>query len=206
MSSLCWSGHSIIAVSYHIWYPDQPFPLLAIRSRKTLIILSLTSQSVTLVPSLFLALWRTESTTTWYQISLTSLGPVSLVSTACLFSPPVWLQVRIINKLLFIHTSHVPVICLLRADTTRSKRDHEVDGRDYHFVMSREQMEKDIQDHKFIEAGQYNNHLYGTSVQSVREVAEKVTLFRLFTRTVKWNKCLYKMSLMILTTNHWLGN
>ncbi|KAL8188349.1 UNVERIFIED_CONTAM: Disks large 1 [Gekko kuhli] len=57
--------------------------------------------------------------------------------------------------------------------TTRPKRDYEVDGRDYHFVMSREQMEKDIQDHRFIEAGQYNNHLYGTSVQSVREVAEK---------------------------------
>uniref|UniRef100_A0A671RVP8 Disks large homolog 1 n=1 Tax=Sinocyclocheilus anshuiensis TaxID=1608454 RepID=A0A671RVP8_9TELE len=57
--------------------------------------------------------------------------------------------------------------------TTRPKRDYEVDGRDYHFVISREQMEKDIQDHKFIEAGQYNSHLYGTSVQSVREVAEK---------------------------------
>ncbi|XP_029971594.1 discs large homolog 1-like protein isoform X15 [Salarias fasciatus] len=57
--------------------------------------------------------------------------------------------------------------------TTRPKRDYEVDGRDYHFMVSREQMEKDIQDHKFIEAGQYNNHLYGTSVQSVREVAEK---------------------------------
>ncbi|XP_041119344.1 discs large homolog 1-like protein isoform X5 [Polyodon spathula] len=57
--------------------------------------------------------------------------------------------------------------------TTRPQRDYEVDGRDYHFVTSREQMEKDIQDHKFIEAGQYNNHLYGTSVQSVREVAEK---------------------------------
>ncbi|XP_069474714.1 disks large homolog 1 isoform X25 [Ambystoma mexicanum] len=57
--------------------------------------------------------------------------------------------------------------------TTRPKRDYEVDGRDYHFMGSREQMEKDIQDHKFIEAGQYNNHLYGTSVQSVREVAEK---------------------------------
>ncbi|XP_026542978.1 disks large homolog 1 isoform X13 [Notechis scutatus] len=57
--------------------------------------------------------------------------------------------------------------------TTRPKRDYEMDGRDYHFVMSREQMEKDIQDHRFIEAGQYNNHLYGTSVQSVREVAEK---------------------------------
>ncbi|KAF7221833.1 transcript variant X7 [Nothobranchius furzeri] len=57
--------------------------------------------------------------------------------------------------------------------TTRPKRDYEVDGRDYHFVVSREQMEKDIQEHKFIEAGQYNNHLYGTSVQSVRAVAEK---------------------------------
>uniref|UniRef100_A0A8C7ZIC6 Disks large homolog 1 n=1 Tax=Oryzias sinensis TaxID=183150 RepID=A0A8C7ZIC6_9TELE len=57
--------------------------------------------------------------------------------------------------------------------TTRPKREYEVDGRDYHFVVSKEQMEKDIQDHHFIEAGQYNNHLYGTSVQSVREVAEK---------------------------------
>lgn len=64
--------------------------------------------------------------------------------------------------------------CGLLTDTTRPKRDYEVDGRDYHFVVSREQMEKDIQDHRFIEAGQYNNHLYGTSVQSVRQVAEKV--------------------------------
>ncbi|XP_074917861.1 disks large homolog 2 isoform X4 [Chelonoidis abingdonii] len=57
--------------------------------------------------------------------------------------------------------------------TTRPKRDYEVDGRDYHFVTSREQMEKDIQEHKFIEAGQYNDNLYGTSVQSVRFVAER---------------------------------
>ncbi|XP_030757882.1 disks large 1 tumor suppressor protein isoform X4 [Sitophilus oryzae] len=57
--------------------------------------------------------------------------------------------------------------------TTRPKREYEVDGRDYHFVASREQMEKDIQNHLFIEAGQYNDNLYGTSVASVREVAEK---------------------------------
>uniref|UniRef100_A0A4W5RZ65 Discs, large homolog 2 (Drosophila) n=1 Tax=Hucho hucho TaxID=62062 RepID=A0A4W5RZ65_9TELE len=57
--------------------------------------------------------------------------------------------------------------------TTRSRRDYEVDGRDYHFVMSREQMELDIQEHKFIEAGQYNDNLYGTSVQSVKYVAER---------------------------------
>lgn len=62
----------------------------------------------------------------------------------------------------------------LLADTTRPKREYEIDGRDYHFVSSREKMEKDIQAHKFIEAGQYNSHLYGTSVQSVREVAEQV--------------------------------
>ncbi|XP_074033107.1 MAGUK family member discs large 1 isoform X3 [Leptinotarsa decemlineata] len=57
--------------------------------------------------------------------------------------------------------------------TTRAKREYEVDGRDYHFVSSREQMEKDIQNHLFIEAGQYNDNLYGTSVASVREVADK---------------------------------
>ncbi|XP_077463266.1 disks large homolog 4-like isoform X7 [Stigmatopora argus] len=57
--------------------------------------------------------------------------------------------------------------------TTRPRRDYEVDGRDYHFMASRELMEREIQEHKFIEAGQYNNHLYGTSIQSVREVADK---------------------------------
>lgn len=60
-------------------------------------------------------------------------------------------------------------------DTTRPRRDNEVDGQDYHFVVSREQMEKDIQDNKFIEAGQFNDNLYGTSIQSVRAVAERVS-------------------------------
>jgi len=57
--------------------------------------------------------------------------------------------------------------------TTRPRRQFEVNGRDYHFVESREQMESDIQNHKFIEAGQYNGNLYGTSVASVKEVAER---------------------------------
>ncbi|XP_044056920.1 disks large homolog 1-like isoform X6 [Siniperca chuatsi] len=57
--------------------------------------------------------------------------------------------------------------------TTRPRRDYELDGRDYHFMSSRELMEQEIQEHKFIEAGQYNNHLYGTSIQSVKEVADK---------------------------------
>lgn len=33
-------------------------------------------------------------------------------------------------------------------------------------------MDQDINNHLFIEAGQYNNNLYGTSVASVREVAD----------------------------------
>lgn len=75
-----------------------------------------------------------------------------------------------------VHKQEVPddSLSLSLADTTRPRRDYEVDGRDYHFVSSREQMERDIQSHRFIEAGQYNNHLYGTSVQSVRQVAEQV--------------------------------
>lgn len=57
--------------------------------------------------------------------------------------------------------------------TTRTRREYEVDARDYHFVSSRAAMEADIQNHKFIEAGQYNDNLYGTSVASVKAVAEK---------------------------------
>lgn len=68
----------------------------------------------------------------------------------------------------------LPSIPFSPSDTTRPRRENEVDGQDYHFVVSREQMEKDIQDNKFIEAGQFNDNLYGTSIQSVRAVAERV--------------------------------
>lgn len=57
--------------------------------------------------------------------------------------------------------------------TTRPKRDSEVDGREYFFVESREQMERDMNSQMFIEAGQYNDNLYGTSVTAVKDVAER---------------------------------
>ena len=60
------------------------------------------------------------------------------------------------------------------ADTTRPQREGELHGGDYHFVTSREEMERDIQNHMFIEAGQYQGNLYGTSVQSVNDIAYKV--------------------------------
>ena len=61
-------------------------------------------------------------------------------------------------------------------DTSRPKRDKEVDGREYYFVPTREQMERDIQNYQFIEAGEYGGNLYGTSVAAVREVANDVRL------------------------------
>jgi len=61
-------------------------------------------------------------------------------------------------------------------DTSREIRPGEIDGVHYHFIKSREQMERDIKDHLFIEAGQFNDNLYGTSLASVQEVAEQVIL------------------------------
>ena len=40
-------------------------------------------------------------------------------------------------------------------------------------------MERDIQNHLFIEAGQFNDNLYGTSLAAVKEVAEKVLMITL---------------------------
>ncbi|GMR31920.1 hypothetical protein PMAYCL1PPCAC_02115 [Pristionchus mayeri] len=55
--------------------------------------------------------------------------------------------------------------------TSRAPRDSEVHGRDYHFV-SKAQMEEDVRNNLFIEAGQFQNNLYGTSIASVKEVAQ----------------------------------
>ncbi|CAH8556771.1 unnamed protein product [Dicrocoelium dendriticum] len=56
--------------------------------------------------------------------------------------------------------------------TTRSSRPNEVEGRDYHFVLSREIMVADIAAQRYLEAGEYKGNLYGTHLESVFEVAE----------------------------------
>ncbi|CAM4707848.1 unnamed protein product, partial [Caretta caretta] len=50
--------------------------------------------------------------------------------------------------------------------TTRPKREYEVDGRDYHFVASRRRWRRTSRATSSSRPGQYNSHLYGTSVQS----------------------------------------
>ncbi|XP_072394058.1 MAGUK p55 subfamily member 7 isoform X1 [Diabrotica undecimpunctata] len=53
--------------------------------------------------------------------------------------------------------------------TTRQMKPGEEDGKEYFFV-AREIMEKDIEDGKFIEFGEYKGNLYGTSAESVKAI------------------------------------
>ncbi|ESN96540.1 hypothetical protein HELRODRAFT_124649, partial [Helobdella robusta] len=57
--------------------------------------------------------------------------------------------------------------------TTRPMRAGELSGREYFFVLSKEQMEQDIQDGMFMEVGTYNEHYYGVSYRAVHEVAKQ---------------------------------
>jgi MAGUK p55 subfamily member 3/7 len=54
-------------------------------------------------------------------------------------------------------------------DTTRPCRQGEIPGREYLFV-SREKMEADIANGKFIEHGEFRGQLYGTSTESVKTI------------------------------------
>jgi len=56
-------------------------------------------------------------------------------------------------------------------DTSRPKRDHEVDGQEYRFMSSRDQRDCDVQD-----AGLVNDHFSGTNIEAVRNIAEMVRL------------------------------
>ena len=55
------------------------------------------------------------------------------------------------------------------ADTSRPRKDSEMDGQDYHFV-SRPTFESDIDGGRFVEYGEYERNLYGTSLESIRAV------------------------------------
>ena len=56
--------------------------------------------------------------------------------------------------------------------TTRVKRDNEMEGRDYYFV-TKADMSEQIENQQFIEAGQFSDNLYGTSIKAVFDVSNK---------------------------------
>ncbi|XP_033836355.1 MAGUK p55 subfamily member 6a [Periophthalmus magnuspinnatus] len=55
--------------------------------------------------------------------------------------------------------------------TSRPPREEERDGQNYCFV-TREQMERDIKDSRYLEHGEYDGNLYGTKIDSIHEVVE----------------------------------
>ncbi|GAB1602969.1 MAGUK p55 subfamily member 7-like isoform X3 [Argonauta hians] len=71
--------------------------------------------------------------------------------------------------------------------TTRQKKQHEVDGRDYHFV-SRDEMEKGILLNRFVEYGEYKGNLYGSSIDSIKCVINsgKVCVLTPHTQALKF--------------------
>ncbi|NXF18290.1 MPP5 protein, partial [Rhodinocichla rosea] len=74
--------------------------------------------------------------------------------------------------------------------TTRSRRETEAAGRDYHFI-SRQAFESDIAAGKFIEYGEFEKNLYGTSIDSVRQVINSGKICLLNLHTQVWqNSCL----------------
>ena len=70
------------------------------------------------------------------------------------------------------------------ADTTRSRRDYEVDHREYHFVTSREAMERDIQQHLFIEAGELEIPM-DFDPEEAEEIADEIRAAAQAARAVK---------------------
>lgn len=55
--------------------------------------------------------------------------------------------------------------------TSRPAREEERDGQNYCFV-TREQMERDIKDSRYLEHGEYDGNLYGTKIDSIHEVVQ----------------------------------
>ncbi|XP_048841569.1 MAGUK p55 subfamily member 5b [Brienomyrus brachyistius] len=74
--------------------------------------------------------------------------------------------------------------------TTRPRRELEVSGREYHFV-SRQAFEADAALGKFLESGEFEKNLYGTSTDSVRQVINvgKICMLSPHTKSLKVLRC-----------------
>lgn len=61
------------------------------------------------------------------------------------------------------------MLCPLLTDTSRQPRPLEESGKAYWFT-DREEMEQEIRENKFLEFGEHNGNLYGTHLDSIRDV------------------------------------
>ncbi|XP_007886276.1 protein PALS1 [Callorhinchus milii] len=109
--------------------------------------------------------------------------PASRKRPIVLIAPPNCGQIELRQKLM---ESEADRFAAALPHTTRPTRDREVNGRDYLFV-TRQFFEADILSNKFIEHGEYEKNLYGTSIDSVRQVinSAKICLLSLHTQSLK---------------------
>uniref|UniRef100_F1KS75 MAGUK p55 subfamily member 5 n=1 Tax=Ascaris suum TaxID=6253 RepID=F1KS75_ASCSU len=78
--------------------------------------------------------------------------------------------------------------------TTRPKRAGEMDGVHFHFV-TRQKFQEDVKAGKFIEYGEYQKYLYGTSIASIQAVVDRAKIC-LLTLKAENLKALRRTSLM----------
>lgn len=71
--------------------------------------------------------------------------------------------------LIHVNCSFHCIECVVLTDTSRPAKGEEVNGKDYHFVTKAE-FEADIVSNKFVEHGELDKNLYGTSLDAVRQV------------------------------------
>ena len=57
-------------------------------------------------------------------------------------------------------------------DTSRPPKIGDVDGKDFFFI-SQTEFKSDINAHKFVEYGQFENEFFGTSINAIRDVIKK---------------------------------
>jgi guanylate kinase len=72
-------------------------------------------------------------------------------------------------KYISAQTHKISFIFYVSVDTSRPPRVLEENGRGYWFI-DRETMEEEIREHKFLEYGEHNGHLYGSKLDSIRDV------------------------------------
>ena len=86
-------------------------------------------------------------------------------------------------------------------DTSRRRQDNEVEDKDYHFV-SRQAFEEDIAALRFVEYGEYEKNLYGTSVDSIGRTVNqgKICILNLYPQVRIIVVCRMLLCLTISTT------
>ncbi|XP_071499356.1 protein PALS1-like isoform X1 [Diadema antillarum] len=77
--------------------------------------------------------------------------------------------------------------------TTRSMKEHEINGVDYHFI-SKTRFEQDVAANKFVESGDYEGNLYGTSLDSIQAVINesKICLLNLHAQVAEIRECMLR--------------